>query len=176
MTATADSHLTDDVMTDTVATGRPLESAEQQHLDHCGRCRHRLARLTDDIRRLRDGSRRFAPSPTRPLSLPEAIPGGRQRRPYLWGTGIGAAAAGLVVLVLFFSPWNPGTQPPGPSMTGPIATIPGDDAEMETIRMLAENAMPSSYQAISESLDQHASEEEGFIDFLIPPLTEDSVS
>jgi hypothetical protein len=47
---------------------------------------------------------------------------------------------------------------------------------MEAIRMLAENAMPASYQAISESLDHQASEEEGFIDFLIPPLTEESVS
>ncbi|MGD9018328.1 MAG: hypothetical protein PVH30_13135 [Desulfobacterales bacterium] len=176
MTAAAGSHLTDAVMTEAVATGRPLEPAVQQHVDHCDRCRDGLTRLAEDVRRLRDGARGYAPTPTRPLSLPETIPGGSRRRPYLWGAGIGAAAAGVVGLVLFFSPLNPVTQTPGPATTGPIATYPGEDSEMEAIRMLAENAMPASYQAISESLDHQASEEEGFIDFLIPPLTEESVS
>jgi hypothetical protein len=41
-------------------------------------------------------------------------------------------------------------------------------------RMMAENAMPAPYQAIMESLDGGV--DQGFIDFVIPPLDEDSLS
>ena len=40
--------------------------------------------------------------------------------------------------------------------------------------MLAENALPEVYLDLSESLD--GGYDEGFIDFLIPPLDDDSVS
>jgi hypothetical protein len=61
-------------------------------------------------------------------------------------------------------------------MGPPVATVPrtvAEDPEMIEVRMLAENAMPLTYQAISESIEFDPEEAEGFIDFLIPPLEED---
>lgn len=178
MTTFADDHLTNDRILDAVATGKALSDRDRQHLDRCDHCRTALDQLQTDLRRLRSGSVRFSPSPPRPLDIPDGFPGNvrQPKRSWYWGLGLGTALGAAMVLVIFFGRTD---RLPSSFNAGPrdrIALHAIEDPEMAEIRMLAENALPPAYQAILESLDHDPSEAEGFIDFLIPPLEDESVS
>ena len=54
------------------------------------------------------------------------------------------------------------------------ALLPEHTPELIEVNRLGENALPEAYLALSESLI--GGYDEGFIDFLIPPLDEDHVS
>lgn len=175
MKIAAEKHLTEDRILDAVATGSALSETERAHVAACDRCRSALDGLQTDIQRLRDGLTRFTPAPSQPVRLPEGLPGAGQRtgRTWAWGLGLGTALAGLVVFFTFL-------QTPDRAVL-PVATTPpfqevAADPELVAARMLAENALPPVYQAITEGLAHDPAETEGFIDFLIPPLEAESAS
>ncbi len=169
MTPAAERHLDDDRIARALVSEGALTHPERRHLDDCRACGDRIHRLRTDLERLGAEAARLAPVPSRAPSLPEGRPGTPRPRPALraWGLGLAAAAALVAALVLSLD-----TGRMGP----PVATVPrtvAEDPEMIEVRMLAENAMPLTYQAISESIEFDPEEAEGFIDFLIPPLEED---
>ena len=169
--AAAANHIPENRIVQVVADGGGMRPAEQKHLDQCGDCRHRMTALEDDLSRLRQEAIRAVPAPRRSFVLPADLPEGVRRFPWrmAWAAGTVLSAA-LLVLFLWSGQDN---RPPGLPPTAPT-TATWEDPEMVRVNMLAENALPEAYLFLSESLD--GGYDEGFIDFLIPPLEDDSVS
>ncbi|MDJ0885203.1 MAG: hypothetical protein QNJ48_13640 [Desulfobacterales bacterium] len=150
-----------------------MTAAEDAHLARCRQCRSAIDDLRTDLKSLRRASERFTPERKRRVILPEST---RPERfgglPFGWRAAAGAMATVCLAAILW---WQVGPQPDRmPPDTGRrVAALPADPVMLET-RLLAENAMPAAYQAITESLD--GGFDQGFIDFIIPPLDEESLS
>ncbi len=146
---------------------------EEQHLAHCRKCRSVIDDLKTDLKSLRRASERFTPPRRRRIVLPEsATPVRFGSLAYGWRAAAGVAVTLCLAVVLW---WQVGPRPDRmpPEIARPVAVLPADPVMLET-RLMAENAMPAAYQAITESLD--GGFDEGFIDFVIPPLDEESLS
>lgn len=151
-----------------------MTGAEDEHLEQCPQCRSMIEDLRADLTTLRRASAHYTPARTRRFTLPaSATPSRRARLVHGWRIAAGAAVTLCLAAVLWWPAGyrGPGTAPPEVAR-GPHAVAP-DPVMLET-RMMAENAMPADYQAIMESLD--GGFDQGFIDFVIPPLDEDSLS
>ncbi|MDJ0808811.1 MAG: hypothetical protein QNJ01_01850 [Desulfobacterales bacterium] len=150
-----------------------MTAAEDTHLAQCRQCRSAIEDLKADLTSLRRASERFTPERRRRIVLPESTTPERfGSRPFGWRIAAGAMATVCLAAILW---WQVGPRPdraPLDTAAG-VAAIPADPVMLET-RLLAENAMPSAYQAITESLDDGF--DQGFIDFIIPPLDEESLS
>jgi hypothetical protein len=171
MNAAAEKHISEDRITQVVAEGGGLRPDEQKHLGQCGDCRDRITALEDDLRRLQRAAVWRTPAPKRAFVLPAERPEGHSRRS--WRVAWAAGTALSVALVALFLWVGRGERLPGLPPSAP-STATWEDPEMAEINMLAENALPEAYQILSESLDGGYDEE--FVDFLIPPLEDDSVS
>ena len=148
-------------------------AAEEQHLAHCQKCRVAIDDLKTDLKALRHASERFTPEKRRRIILPEsATPVRFGGLAYGWRAAAGVAVTLSLAMVLW---WQVGPRPDRvpPETARSVAVLPADPVMLET-RLLAENAMPAAYQAITESLD--GGFDQGFIDFVIPPLDEESLS
>lgn len=171
MSADAARHILENRIIQIVADGS-MRRDEQEHLAQCAPCRDMMAALESDLDRLRQQAEQATPAPLRHFVLPaDRTEPRRIRRRHL-----GWAAAGTVLsaalLTIFL--WGGGDhQLPRPSpTTSPLAAQV--DPEMIEVNLLAESALPEAYLVLSESLD--SGYDEGFINFLIPPLGDDSVS
>jgi hypothetical protein len=152
-----------------------MTETENEHLAQCQRCRSVIEDLQADLKTLGRASARFTPQLAKRLTLPESVEtsAGIRGLGRGWRVTAGALATLCLAAVVWWQAgvWRPGTGPPE------IATLPApvaSDPLMRETRMLAENALPETYQAIMESLDGGL--DQGFIDFVIPPLDEDSLS
>ncbi|MFZ7125873.1 MAG: hypothetical protein ACOWWM_06930 [Desulfobacterales bacterium] len=179
MKSAADMHLTDRRIFEFLSERDRLPpTSEHDHLENCNHCRGRVDALDDDLRRLKQGAERFAPAPDRTLRLPEGLPGKSRRsgRFQAWKAGLGIAATfGILLLALIGI--RPDRTPSMGVAPPPQAAVDDlEDPEMAEVHLLARNALPTSYLAITESIEQDPDEEEGFIDFLIPPLEDNSIS
>ena len=118
-------------------------------------------------RRSRQRPRRNGTSFFRPPG-PNAIVISRRR--WRWAAAGSVLSAALVAIVVWVGGNNrlPGISP----RTLPVANL--EDPAMIKAQTLAVNALPPAYLALSESLD--GGYDKGFIDFLIPPLDDDSMS
>ena len=172
MSADAAAHIPEDRILHIVAEPGDLPSAEREHLARCRHCRTMLHALEDDLARFRQQAIAAAPKPTRRFVLPGDPSPARSMRGWRWGwAAVGTAlSAALVVLFLQLGPDRPLQDLP--SQTTPRAEW--KDPEMIEVYRLAENPLPEAYLALSESLE--GGYDEAFIDFLIPPLEDDSVS
>ena len=172
MSTDAATHIAEERVIQIVAEPGDLRPAERDHLEHCGHCRTMLRDLETDLERLRQQAVAAAPAPGRAFVLPADEPALSPLRRWPWGwAALGTAlSAALLAIVLQV---GPGKQPPGlPPDTASVAEW--KDPELMEVNRLAENPLPEAYLALSESLDGGYDEE--FIDFLIPPLEDDSVS
>ena len=148
-------------------------TAEEQHLAHCQKCRSAIDDLKTDLKSLRRARERFTPERRRRIVLPESTPSVRfGGLSYGWRAAAGVAVMFCLAVVLW---WQVGPRPDRmpPETARSVAALPTDPVMLET-RLLAENAMPAAYRAITESLD--GGFDQGFIDFVIPPLDEESLS
>jgi hypothetical protein len=165
-------HIPEDRIIRIVADTTELTPEEKAHLDQCGHCRNMLAELEGDLHRLRRQAAQAAPAPERRFVLP--VDRSRQHPWHRWRWGWAAlgTAASAALLILFLQVGGedrlPGLPPTGPTEAAWV------DPEMEEVNRLAENALPEAYLALSEGLE--GGYDEGFIDFLIPPLGSDPVS
>ena len=170
MTIDTVTHIPEDRIIQIVADGRGAAPDEQVHLDRCGHCRNMMAELAGDLSLLRQQAARAAPDPERRFVLPAAQPATPRLRRWGWAAAGTALSAVLLVMVILAGREGglPGLSPQTQT------TVQWEDPELVKINMLAENALPDVYLDLSESLD--GGYDEGFIDFLIPPLDDDSVS
>ena len=173
MTTDAATHITENRIIQIVAEGNTMRPGERDHLRHCGRCRTVLSELQNDITRLRQQAASFVPAAERRFRLPaDGTVKKRSRYGRQWGWATLGTVLSAALLVVFLQ-MGPEKRRPGlPSATPPVAEW--KDPEMIQVNRLAENALPQAYLALSESLD--GGYDEDFIDFLIPPLEDDSVS
>ena len=166
-------HIEEQRLLQAVIEDARMTRAEDEHLAHCGQCRSAIENLKADLIALRQAGAHFTPERTRPIVLPESAAPSRFRGlPHGWRVAAGAMATLCLAAVLW---WQAGLRPdrlPSESRHG-VAAIAIDPVMLET-RLLAENAMPAAYQAITEGLD--GGFDQGFIDFVIPPLDEESMS
>jgi len=171
MSADAASHIPEIRIIQMIADGDGLRD-EREHLGQCALCRDMMAALTNDLDQFRQQAAMAAPAPQRHFVLPAGRP---QRHPFRrWRLGWAAAGTVLSVALLTIFLWRGAdNQLPGlPPSTPPVAAL--DNPEMIEVNMLAENALPEAYLVLSESLE--GGYDEGFIDFLIPSLDDDSMS
>ncbi len=168
------AHIKEQHLLQAVIENTRLTQAEEDHLAQCRQCRSAIDDLKVDLRSLRRASERFTPKRTRRITLPASTaPSPFGAMPRGWRVAAGAMATICLATILWWQvgSWTPG--PPAPENAHRLATVVSDPVMLET-RMLAENAMPADYQAIMESLD--GGFDQGFIDFIIPPLDEESLS
>lgn len=172
MSTDAAAHITEERIIQLVAEGVGMQAGERDHLAQCAHCRNLLHDLEDDLVGLRQQAARAAPAAERHFVLPTEASAKRPQRRRQWGWAALGTVFAAALLVLFFQ-MGPGKKLPGlPSQTPPVAEW--KDPEMIQINRLAENPLPKAYVALSESLDDGY--DESFIDFLIPPLEDESVS
>ncbi len=168
------AHIEEPRLLQVVIENARMTEAEDEHLAQCRQCRSAVEDLKADLESLRRASEYFTPERTRRVTLPEsAAPSPLGGLPRGWRVAAGAVATLCLATFIW---WQAGSWPPGPAtpekVRRPLAVAP-DPVMLET-RMLAENAMPVDYQAIMESLD--GGFDQGFIDFVIPPLNAESLS
>ena len=171
MSAGTASHIPEDRIVRIIADG-DIPSTEQAHLERCGRCRTALTELQVDLGRFRRQAALSAPSPTKRFVLPADRPERHTLRHWRFGWPLAGTVLSIALLVFFLRMGDGWRLPGRPSPTPPIAQWA--DPTMTEINQLAENPLPETYLALSESLDE--GDEEEFIDFLIPPLNGDPVS
>jgi predicted anti-sigma-YlaC factor YlaD len=171
MSADAARHIPENRIIQMVAAGG-MRRDEQKHLAQCAPCRDMMASLESDLSQLRQQAEKATPAPQRHFVLPADRT--EPRRIRRWHLGWAAAGTVLSAALLTIFLWGKGDhQLPGPSpTTSPLAAQV--DPEMIEVNLLAESALPEAYLVLSESLD--SGYDEGFINFLIPPLDDDSVS
>jgi predicted anti-sigma-YlaC factor YlaD len=166
------SHLSEDRITRIIADDDAMHVSERTHLAQCDACRKALSALGDDLEQLRRQAAQAAPTPKRRFVLPAAQSERRRisRRRWGWAAAGSVLSVALVTIVLWVGGNNrlPGILP----TTLPVANL--EDPAMIKAQTLAVNALPPAYLALSESLD--GGYDRGFIDFLIPPLDDDSMS
>ena len=171
MSADAASHIAESRILQIIAEGS-AQPGEQDHLKDCTRCRAVMTGIQSDLDRLRRQAAFATPTPERRFVLPADRPD----RTFVYRWRWGWAALGTVLsaaLLIIFLQVGRQKRPPGlPSTSMPIAAW--EDPEMIEINRLAKSALPESYLVLSESLE--GGYDEGFIDFLIPPLDDNSVS
>lgn len=172
MKPNAARHLTDDDILRIVAEGPTAQSAAAHHAAECPPCRARLADLTGDLGRLRRAADASLPPAPRTIRLPAAV----ERSPAGRGWRLGWRLAGGLALVLVVALITLRTiAPPVPErLEGPSPTAFREDPVMQEIRQLAENAFPEVYQELTADLER--ADDDGFMDFVIPPLDDNSVS
>lgn len=168
-------HIEEQRLIQILSDGIPPTGGEDEHLTRCSQCRTVIEDLQADLKNLRRASARFTPKLEKRLTLPESVerPAGVRGLGRGWRVTAGAVATLCLAAVVWWQAgiWRLGTHPTE------IATLPApvaSDPLMRETRMLADNAIPETYQAIIESLD--GGFDEGFIEFVIPPLDEDSLS
>lgn len=167
------AHIGEQRLHQVVVENARMTGAEDEHLAQCRQCRSVIADLRTDLDSLRRASEHFTPERTRRITLPEsAAPQRFGGLPRGWRVAAGVMTTLCLATVLW---WQAGRQwgSTPPEVARLPAVVTPDPIMLET-RMLAENAMPADYQAITESLDGGL--DQGFIDFVIPPLDEESLS
>ncbi len=169
------AHIEEQRLIQVLVDGIPPTRVEDEHLARCPQCRTVIDDLQEDLQTLRHASARFTPKLEKRLTLPVSVEGNAGIRGWgrTWQVTAGAVATLCLAAVVWWQagvgPWNAGSPE--------IATLPSPvvaDPLMRETRMLADNAIPETYQAIIESLD--GGFDEGFIEFVIPSLDEDSLS
>jgi hypothetical protein len=165
-------HIRENRIIQIVADGQGVNPAEKAHLDRCGRCRNMLDELEGDLDGLRRQAAQALPAPERRFALPADQPGHSPWRRWQLGWAALGTVLSAALLILFLRAGDENRLPVLPTTTPSVAEWV--DPEMAEVNRLAENALPEAYLALSESLE--GGYDEGFIDFLIPPLDGDSVS
>jgi predicted anti-sigma-YlaC factor YlaD len=172
VSADAANHLSEHRITRIVADHNAVHVSERSHLAQCETCRKALSALENDLERLRRQAVKATPAPERHFVLPPARSERHRISRHRWGWAAAGSvlSAALVTIVLWVGDTNrlPGISP----TTLPVAAV--EDPAMIKAQALAINALPPAYLALSESLD--GGYDTGFIDFLIPPLDDDSMS
>jgi hypothetical protein len=173
MNAQRRAHIEEQRFLQVLAENVGMTAAESDHLAQCAQCRSVAEGLRADLQTLRRASQQLTPKRTRRVILPASVAparlGGLPRR---WPIAAGAVATLCLAAVLWWPSGSLNLKTAPSDLSRPVAVTP-DPVMLET-RMLAENALPADYQAIVESLDD--SFDQGFIDFVIPPLDDKPLS
>ena len=130
-------------------------------MNECARCRLEKERLQQELARLGQLAKRYAPEPRRPIIIDTE----KVRLPHFsWKLAFGAAAVAATVIIVWatvlIQSWRPGS-------VGNLAkNMVEAERLMTEIDGLVENALPAIYLEIVGETDLSPDEE--FLEFLIP--------
>jgi hypothetical protein len=170
--ADTESHLPEHRIIEIVSDDTAINRSEQTHLEQCDHCREVMVALEDDLDRLCQRATQSTPTPEKHFVLPADQPERHRISRQRWGWAAAGSVLSVALLAVYF--WIGGVNrlPGLLPTTPPVANL--EDPAMIKAHTLAENALPPAYLALSESID--GGYDQGFIDFLIPPLDDDSMS
>ncbi len=138
-----------------------LSRSLKQHLDECSHCRLQKERFEQELTRLGQLARRYAPEPQRQVT----IVADKVRSPFLnWKFAFGAGAVAAAIIIVWATVLIQ-SQPPG-SVGNLAQNMVEAERLMTEIDGLVENALPPIYLEIVGETDLNPDEE--FMDFLIP--------
>jgi len=155
------SHLGENEILQAVVDETDLSQRLKQHLNECSHCRLQKERFAQELARLGQLARRYAPEPQRRLTLAAD----RVRWPFLnWKFAFSAAAVAAAIIVVWATVLIQSQQP------GSVGNLAENMIEAERLMTeidgLVENALPPVYLEIVGETDLNPDEE--FLEFLIP--------
>lgn len=155
------SHLGENEILQAVVDETDLSLRLKQHLKECSHCRLQKERIAQELARLGQLARRYAPEPQRRVTLTAD----RVRWPFLsWKFAFSAAAVAAAVIVVWATILIQSQQP------GRVENLAQNMIEAERLMTeidgLVENALPPVYLEIVGETDLNPDEE--FLEFLIP--------
>lgn len=174
-TQTAEQHLTSDEVMKAVVDPSDLDGGQQTHLGACPLCRREVSLYENRLKRIGTIAEMAAPAPSRPFRLSEA------KRPWLlreWKPALAMGVAALMLLVIVV--WRPtGLLRPDHEREASYNAA-ADEAFMERIDAIVEDALPESYQRLA-SIDKTVSTfempvDEDLINWVVPSIEEDDDS
>ena len=150
-----------------------LSLSLQEHLYSCPECRASKERLEQELERLGQMAEFFAPGPKKQVYLPAKKPRSAIGFFGNWRAWVGVAATAACVIIAV---WWYGLT--GISLEGGVGMPAQErweaDPLMTEINILVENALPKVYIDISGEYDSVLEEE--FMQFLVPPINNNSLS
>ena len=143
-----------------------LSRSLKQHLDECSHCRLQKERFEQELTRLGQLARRYAPEPQRQVT----IVADKVRSPFLnWKFAFGAGAVAAAIIIVWATVLIQ-SQPPG-SVGNLAQNMVEAERLMTEIDVLVENALPQVYLDIVGETNLNLDQD--FLDFLIPTSDDD---
>jgi hypothetical protein len=168
-------HLVEDQIIQAVVDEGELSVFDRRHLNNCHHCRAQKMQLEQNLARLGQAARQYAPLPRKRLNLKAPLESHSVRRSWNWKTALGTALA-TAALIIFMLWANQGSETFVAS-NGETLTASGtrtSDSLMTEVGILSENALPPEYLDIAAETEPMMHEE--FIDFIAPLIEDDSMT
>ncbi len=154
-------HLEENDILQAVIDDNDLSQPLRQHLNKCSHCRLQKARFEQELTRLGQLAKHYAPQSRQRVAIMDA----RVKPPFLnWKFVLGAAAVAATVMVVWATVLIQ-RQPPG-SVGNLAQNMVEAERLMTEINVLVENALPPVYLEIVGEAELNQDEE--FMEFLIP--------
>ena len=158
---TMTSHLGENDILQAVIDETDLSERLKQHLNDCSHCRLQKERIAQELGRLGQLARRYAPEPQRRVTIVEQR---FRSRIFNWKYAFSAAAVAATIIVIWATVLIQSQQP---GSDGNLAqNMIEAERLMTEIDVLVENALPPVYLEIVGETDLNPDEE--FLEFLIP--------
>lgn len=172
-TNTTGLHLNDDQLVLAVVDLAELPPPLREHLSTCPHCQANQERIEQDLAQLGQMAEHFAPTPTKPVSLPAEESRSSVRWSWGWRTYVGAAIAATLALILV---WRAPVLRTPSGGDGDMRAQEMQEAEqlMTEVASLVENALPPAYEDISA--ESSAGLDEEFMQFVVPSIEDEPVS
>ena len=168
-------HLNEDQIIRAVVDESELAASTRQHLDNCNQCRAQKAHLEQNLERLGQAARQFAPLPRKRLNLKASQISPTIRWSWNWKTALVTTMAAAALFIIMW--WA--SQGREMFDTSGRENVIADDAKaseslMTEVNILSENALPQAYMDIAVETELEFNEE--FINFIAPLIEDDSLT
>jgi hypothetical protein len=155
------SHLGENDILQAVIDEADLSRSVKQHLNECAHCRLQKERFAQELTRLGQLARQYAPEPQRRVTIAEE----KVRSPiFNWKFAFSAAAVAATIIIVWATVLIQNQQ------LGKVGNLAQNMIEAERLMTeidgLVENALPPVYLEIVGETDLNPDEE--FLEFLIP--------
>jgi hypothetical protein len=168
-------HLTEDRIIRAVVDESELSVANRRHLDTCSRCRTQKAYLEQNLARLGQAARQFAPVPRKGMNLEVPRTSRGIRRSWNWKAVLATTLAATLVCILMWGAFQGGEIFEGTNEETISANdIQSSESLMWQVGILTEYALPPEYLDIAAETEPLINEE--FINFMAPLVEDDSLS
>ena len=168
-------HLNEEQIIRAVVDESELSVSVRQHLGNCNQCRVRKAHLEQNLARLGQAARQFAPLPRKRLNLKTSETSHSIRWSWNWKTALGTT---LATAALFIFMWWASQGRELFETSGRENVIANDvkasESLMTEVSILSENALPQEYMDIAAETESLINEE--FINFIAPLIEDDSLT
>ncbi len=172
MTNQKENHLTEDQICRALVDKADLPETAKKHLAGCPQCHGAVKAQKKALEALGRMADQYSPKPGKNVIIPETAPIST-RTP--WRAVLGTAVAALLIVMMGYSTFLKDT---------PISHDPADmetafgetDSLMMAVTLLSEEALPREYLDMTGEDTEEDEDDEDFLEFMIPAITNDDVS